>query len=430
MVKVGDIYWTAEVRGADEAQDAAGGLRDSFDDVAGSFLGTAAAEETATEATKENTEATRENERWTERLNADTGLLSSALTFLSSRFGVVSAAATVYGTATAYAAGATTLLNGAIATTYGLLAGPAGLAAGLFLATAGVGLLASELLGLTDVTPVVEAETDSMEGAFADMAFLVGGPLVGFISAGFSLLTGDFEGAKNKFINTSVEWAKAAARWSARVQLGFAAFGQAVKTGIRATVEALDFIIRSGLNSVLGFINTWTERTRDAIVGGLNSAVASAIGPLNELIAKVNQIPRVDIDPIGSDFQLAQTAGRQTGRISTIQNEGLDSRLARVRRQGRRNLEGARRRTERQLERFAPDTIGGDRQTRGIRRRRPSAGGVPAGGSRGPQTQNITVEIGDQSLDLSDLSRGDQRRLAELIGDELGANTQNIAGGR
>ena len=216
MVKIGDVYWAAEVRGADDAQEAGSAISDTFDDVAGSFLGTAAAEEQATEATKQNTEATQENERWTERLNADSGILSSTLTFLTSSFGVASAAATVYSGAVTVATGATTLLNSAITYTYALLAGPAGLAAGLLLTVAAVGLLGSELLGLTDVTPIVEAETTSMSGAFADMAFLIGGPLVGFLGAAFLALTGDFQGAKNMFINTSVEWAKAAARFAAR----------------------------------------------------------------------------------------------------------------------------------------------------------------------------------------------------------------------
>jgi len=450
-MKLGDVYYEAEVRGVGEAQEQGEGLQDSFDDVAGSFLGTAAAQEEATDATQENTEATQENERWTERLNADTGLLSSALTFLSSNFGIASAAATVYSGAVTVATGATTLLNTAITTTYALLAGPAGLAAGLFLTVVAVGLLGSELLGLTDVTPVVEAETTTMSGAFADMAYLIGGPLVGFLGAAFLALTGDFEGAKNMFINTSTEWAKAAARWAARVKLGFAAFGQSVKTGFRATVEAMDYSWRAGLNGLLEFINTWTERVRDGIVGGLNAAVQEAVGPLNSLIAKVNKIPKVDIEPVGDDFQFAATEGRQTGSLSTIQNESLDSRIARVRRQGRENLASVAEETRRQLEQFAPDTIGGDRRTRtglgrraalpgeggaaqrGTRRRRRGMGpGRARGGesSDGPQEQNINVEIGDQSLNIEDLSRGEQRRLAKLIGNELGSDTTTRTGSR
>ena len=450
-MKVGNVYWEAEVRGVGEAQEQGDDLRNSFDDVTGSFLGTAAAQEEATDATQDHTEATQESERWTERLNADTGLLSSSLTFLSSKFGIASAAATVYSGAVTVATGATTLLNSAITATYALLAGPAGLAAGLFATIAAAGLLGSELLGLTDVTPVVATETTSMSGAFADMAYLIGGPLVGVLGAAFLALTGDFEGAKNMFINTSTEWAKAAARWAARVQLGFAAFGQTVITGFRATVETMDFAWRAGLNGLLTFINTWTENVRDAIVGGLNQAVQEAVGPLNSLIAKANQLPRVDIQPIGADFQVGATEERQTGRFSTVRNESLDSRIARVRRQGRENVASVAAETRRQLEQFSPDTTGGDRRTRtglgrraalpgeggaaqrGTRRRRRGMGpGRAADGpsSEGPQEQNITVEIGDQSLNIKDLSRGEQRRLAKLIGDELGGSTQNLTGSK
>jgi len=87
-------------------------------------------------------------------------------------------------------------VSGAATTAWAAIAGPAGLAAGLFLAVVGVGLLGSELLGLTDVTPVVQSETDTMTSTFADLAFLVGGPLVGYMSAAFSALTGDWTAAK------------------------------------------------------------------------------------------------------------------------------------------------------------------------------------------------------------------------------------------
>ncbi|MDW5378966.1 hypothetical protein R6258_18825, partial [Halomonas sp. HP20-15] len=78
-----------------------------------------------------------------------------------------------------------------------------------------------------------------------------------YLSAAFSLLTGDFQAAKNKFVNTSVEWEKAAARFAARVQAGFAAFGIAIKTGIAAAVEAADYAWRRGWNGIL----TFTQQT-------------------------------------------------------------------------------------------------------------------------------------------------------------------------
>lgn len=448
MVKIGDVFWEAEIRGVGEAQEQGSELSDTFDDVAGSFLGTAAAEEVATEATEENTEAKRVNERWTERLSADSGILGSALTFLSSRFGIATTASTAYagalGLVTTATGAATTATKGLIA----VLAGPTGVASGLFTAVVGVGLFGSELLGLTDITPIVEAETSSMSSAFADMAFLIGGPLVGFLGAAFHALTGNFEGAKNAFINTSVEWAKAAARFAARVKLGFAAFGQAVVTGFRATIETIDFAWRAGFNALAAFLNRWVERIRDGIVSGLNNAVRESIDPLNRLIAKVNEIPRVDIEPISEDFRFAETTGRQTAEINTLGNEDLASRLARVRRQGRQNLATVEEETRRQIERFAPDTIGAGRRTqtgvggpartpaearrqnrrrrRAMERRRERV----EEGDGGPDEQRIIVNIDAGGIDFTNLSRAEQRRLAKLIGDELGEDTQDRVGAR
>lgn len=474
MVKVGNVYWQGEIRGAGEAQQQADSLQESQEEVAGSFLGAATAQETSTEATKTNTEATETNERLTSRLQVQTGLLSSALTFLTSNFGLASAAATVYSSAVGLAAGATTLLNGAITTTYGLLAGPAGLAAGTFLATAGVGLLASELLGLTDVTPVVQSETDTMSGAFADMAFLVGGPLTGYLGSAFLALTGDFQGAKNMFVNTSVEWAKAAARFAARVRLGFETMWNGIRSVWRTSIERLDYAWRAGVNTFIQVTNRGVENIHDGLVGGMESAVNDTLSVVNGFIDEYNRrvgsIPWIDeIEPL-QEVSFANTAANNVGDISQLENEGLDSRLRRVFRQEGRRQREAMSRARDSLEQFAPDTIGPDRRTRtglgrraflpgedpravrrrnrrrrGLsprrgggasarttRRRRRGLGAPPpgAGGDSGPTEQNISVEIGDQSLDLSNLSRGDLRTLARLIGDELGGDTTDKTGAR
>lgn len=467
MVKVGDIFWEAEVQGVASAQEAASDLESSYEGVKDSAIASASAQETAADATEENTEAVEKNERWSNRLKVATGLLSSALFFVGSSFGIAGTAATAYAGATAGAALATQVASGAIATLYGVLAGPAGLAGAVALATIGVGLLGAELLGLSDVTPVVESETATITGLFADMAFTIGGPLVGFIAAAFYGLTGDFQAAKNIFINTSVEWIKAVTRFGARVQLGFKTMYNAVRGGTMQFFEFLDYTWRKGFNGLLTTTQKVVNDISNAIVGGFEAAISTAIGPLNDLIAKVNDIPKVDIEPVEQpDFGTASPLDVGAG---TVDNESLDSRMSGVNQRIQERQQTANELARQQLEQFAPGTIGPDRRTttgfgrraflpgedadavarrnrqrrqrqqrqtrqgRGLRRRAESMPDRPtttATTEDKPVQQDINVEIGDQSVDLSNLSRQERKELASLIGDELGGQTGNLSGVR
>lgn len=415
MPKIGEIFWEASVKGTDSAQREADSLEESYQTFAGTAGLVAGRQNELAEKTGETTEQTEKANRWSRRLKGTQGLLASALFFTTDMLGVTSGVMWAYTAATEAATVAT-------GTLYATLAGPAGLAAGVATAVVSVGLLSSELLGLTDVTPVAKAETDTMAGAFADMAYLIGGPLVGYLSAGFSLLTGDFDAAKNKFVNTSVEWAKAAARFAARVQLGFASLGAVVQTGIAAAVEGADWAWRRGLNGLITATNGAAEGIHDGLVGGLQSAVNGALSVLNSFIQRYNQyaqqVPGMDATAGTLGAVNFGTGGRNVGRVGQVQNEALQSRIGRVRTRGRADLAGAKQRTQSQLARFAPDTIGGERRTRtGRRRSAPQVG-----------EQTINVEIGDQTLDIKNLNRAERRELAEFIAEELGTNTTGIAG--
>jgi len=433
MVKLGEVYWLASVKGGDEAADTADDLQGNLEGVAESAIGAASAQNDYGGQVEENTERTQEANRWTSKLDSATGLLGSALFFTADMFGVAGVASTGYSAAVTTAGFATTVLTGAAGaattalgglagaatTAWAAIAGPAGLAAGLFLAVVGVGLLGSELLGLTDVTPVAQKETDTMASTFADLAFLVGGPLVGYLSAAFSALTGDWTAAKNKFVNTSVEWAKAATRFTSKAILGFQAFGIAVKTGIGAAVEAADYVWRAGWNGILTFSQGIVNDISNAIIGGIEGAINSARGGLNSLIQKVNKIPKVNIDPVGR----VSLGGRDplTVGAGTVRNESMSSRMARVRNRGNRQLRSATETARARLDRFAPDTIGGDRQTA-----RP---GEQPGGAN-VQEQNVNVSVDGSNMDLSNMSRSEKKELASLIGDEVGSNTGDLAGGK
>jgi hypothetical protein len=379
MVRVGTIYWQAEIRGADKAETAT-------DDLSNSFVDTA---ESAHEAKTE-----------TSSLDTGLGLLSSAATFAAPQLGVASTVSTAYGTAATYASGTTNLLTGSLTRLRAALIGSGGAAAGLAGATLAAGLLAQEVRGLSDATPIAEAPISSLARTVADAAYLVVGPATGFVGAAFSALTGDFEAAKNKFVNTSVEWAKAATQWAARVQAGFLALGQGLITTIRGTIEVADFAWRKGLNGILSFT---TDRI-DALAGQ---------------VERLNSLP-------GVSLRLARAQAPQ------VENESLQSRLGRARRQGRNALRGIAARERQQLERFAADTVGGNRRTRsglGRRARLPRETRTGGGGGDTVINQENNVEIGDQSLNLKDLTPAECRRLAQTIGDELGDSTTNTIGG-
>lgn len=427
MVKIGEVYWSAAVRGEGKAAAAAADLRGGMNGVAEAASNAADEQNRYSSRAGDATEATEGATRWTGRLRTGQSLLASALYFTGNQLGITTAATKAYAIATLGAAGATTLLTTsmkgarvAAAATAGVLGGlaaaamgPAGVAGGLFAAVGAVGLLGSELLGLTDYTSVAEADMYSMAGAFADVAYLVGGPLVGYMIAGWDLLNGDFEGAKNRFINTSVEWVKASARFAARVRSGFAAAGVAVRTGLESGVEAADYAWRSGLNSLIAATNGVTQKIASGMIGGLERAANGALGVINGLIIRANRVPGINLSTVGR----VRMSRPDVPRLGQLQNEALDSRLGRVRDRNRRRLSGVQERGRRQIAEFAPDTIGGDRRTAG------------AGGSTTIQQEN-NVQIGDQSMNLSTMNRSERKELARLIGRELGTSTTNIAGGK
>jgi len=446
MVKVGDIYWTAETRGVGDAQEQAGGLQESFDGAAESAIGTAAAQETMGDATAESTEKVEKNERWTRKAKVASGLLSSALYFLTGNFSMATAASVAYSGAVGLATTATTYLTGAVGTLYAAVAGPAGIAAGLALATIGVGLLGSELLGLTDVTPVAQAEAGTITSTFADMAYMIGGPLVGFIGAALLALTGDFEGAKTMVVNTSAEWLKAMIRFGVKAVSGFEVMWSGIKYAFDSGIQAIDYTWRSGLNSLIGVTNSMTQGIADGVVGGMESAMNGAVDVINGLIDKANKVPGVDINGVGG----VSIQSPDVPEIGEVANEDLSSRMSAAESRFESNLQDTQQRANAALEQYAPDTMGADRGTSGLNQRgqnltrdggrqgrelsRASSGGASAPGDSGGgtevQEQNVNVEINAEGEGFENMNRSEQKRLAKLIGNELGGQTGDLAGVR
>jgi hypothetical protein len=428
MPSIGSVWWTAEIRQAEAAADKANELQEGLDETADAAAEANDAMNETSRAADASGDSMSQSRGKAGRLKGTMGLLTSSLFFFTPVQAAATAATKAYAAAATLAAGATKAYALSVAALSAVMTAPVLLAGVLLVAVAAVGLLGAELLGLTDVTPVAEAETDSMAAAFADMAFLIGGPLVGYLGAAFSLLTGDFAGAKQKFVNTSVEWTKAAARFAARVQAGLKAFGVAIKTGVRATVEAADYAWRAGWNALAAWTVGLMNDIARSITDGIQGAVNAAIGPLNNLIEKANKIPKVDIGTVGRVDMAAPQLAADAGQVA---NESLRSRIQGVRDRGRRELAQVAATERAQLETFSADTIGGDRATAGA-----GGGGVseltqPSGQARGERTeqtvnQDVNVEIGDQTMDLSSMNRSELQDLADRIADEFGAEIESL----
>jgi len=96
MVKLGEVFWVASVKGGDDAADTASGLQDNLEGVAESAVGAASAQNDYGGQVEENTKRTEEANRWTSKLDSSTGLLGSALFFAADMFGVAGVATTLY----------------------------------------------------------------------------------------------------------------------------------------------------------------------------------------------------------------------------------------------------------------------------------------------------------------------------------------------
>jgi hypothetical protein len=422
MPSIGAVWWTAEIRQAEAAAGKANDLQEGLDETAASADRANDAMNDTSKSAKVSGDSMERSRGKAGRLKGAMGLLTSSLFFFTPVQAAATAATKAYATAAALAAGASKAYALSVAALSSVLTAPVVLAAAVLTAVAAVGLLGSELLGLTDVTPVAEAEAATMSAAFVDMAFLVGGPLVGYLSAAFSALTGDFAGAKQKFVNTSVEWTKAAARFAARVQAGLKAFGVSIKTGVRATIAAIDYAWRAGWNALAGWTVGIINDINQSITDGIQGAVNAAVDALNSLIEKANRVPTVDIGTVGRVDMAAPQLAADAGQVA---NESLQSRIQGVRDRGRQELAQISATGQAQLERFSADTIGGDRATAGA-----GGGGVSelTRPSQEPQVerteqtvnQDVSVEIGDQSMDLSNMSRSDRQDLADRIADQFG----------
>lgn len=416
MVRIGEVFWVASVKGADDAADSADQLNDSMGSVAGAAIGAASAQDDYADSASEANEQTERGSFVTGALNVAQSLLGSTLFFTSQSFSVASVAATAYTgamslatTATSGLAAVVTYLGGGLATATGyvsgfvswLAAGSAGAlafgaAVGLAIGTLGVWIL--EVTGALD--------------AVRNFGAWVGNVLPGWVRDGLLQMLSLAVGPLSVFGGFIVGF----------VQGGFdEAFrkaGQVVDVFIGSWDRQIGRIVSVAEDGWTMLKQGWTD-FKNWIFGVVDGIVDKIMAIPDAAAEAADSIPRSDI---------AGEAGRQAGGAASWAAGGLSDAAS-----GEVNLpsldSGGLVRHDgiaqvHKGEAVIPESIvqganrdGGSRTAR-----------VPAGGGDEETTYNI--EIGDQTLDLSNVSRSTLRELAAMIDSEIGSSTGNLAGGR
>ena len=189
-----------------------------------------------------------------------------------------------------------------------------------------------------------------------------------------------------------------------------------------------------------------TQGIADGVVGGLEAASNGAVDVINGLIREANRVPGVDISGVGG----ISIESPDVPEIGQIANEDLSARMSAAESRFESNLANTEQRANAVLERYAPDTMGAGRGTSGLNQRgqnltrdggrqgrglaRASSGGASAAGDDGGGTQveeqNVNVEINTEGKGFENMNRSERKRLAKLIGDELGGQTGDLTGVR
>lgn len=446
MVKIGEVFWVASVKGADTATEQADEIEDSMGSVASSATEAANAQNRYGEATSEAGERTGRLSFLTGGLNVAQSLLGSTLFFTAQSFGVAGTAATAYAGAMTVAAAASTgltaaaaklsgvvaAISGALAVASGkasgliawFMAGSAGalaLAAGIGVAVGLMGVFALEITGVMDRvrnfgrTLGTELPGWARDGIINLISLFAGGLAIigGFISGFVRGFISDFQRARENGVGI------VGSLW-AGITGGF----------------------RQGVNDALGvfniFVGAWERqlaRLKSASDAGWNRLQQGwtdlkdwIFGIVDGIVGKIMEIPDAAKEA-ASSIPGADLAGGAVGATGGVVGGATDVGGDLI--SGGRDLLGIQ--------------SGGVIQESGVaevhrgeavipRRlveaaERPAASGGDGSGDTTVE-QTYDIDLGDQSLDLSTLDRSTLRVLARMIGEEMGTATGNVAGGK
>lgn len=277
------------------------------------------------------------------------GGLAAAQTLIS---GTVVASFLSWAWSSLTAASATGALTAAFG---GLSAVTLGLVAGMTLLAIGAGVLSAELLGITDVTPIVGGQFGALGDMFASLAFFLTGPFIAAVAMTVAFLKGDLGEAADVGKTFAREMGKSFMRVGIHAKTGvyFAVMmvkngflimwrvaREKTKDGIHGTLSLFDDGVDGMANAILTarelipayFADMWDAAKKHS-ADALNWIINKADGAINKMIDAANKLPKVSIDNV--DIGNVSGGGGATGAV-----ERARDRAARRRKTGRTNLAG------------------------------------------------------------------------------------------
>jgi len=385
MVTIGSLTWTAKVEGAGNAQRKADNVADSMeqaDEKAGGLntrLGQTSGR-LVTGAKKSRRLATRMTS-----LTGILGLVTSGLFFLgaqaSAAWAAIGGLSGIVATVSGWLATASGLVSGFVSW---LAAGSAGALAFAGAMGAAVGLFVVWILHITGVMDWVRR-----------LGAMIGGQLPAWARDGLTALIGIFAGPLaviGGFINGFIE---------GTMKGGLV---QGIETGVARATQVFD--------TLAGAFDRTIQRAREFVVDGLSGlgdmAANSLSGAFNAVVPSQLNIPEITIgggSVAGQDLPSA-TIGGGAIDLPQLQTGGVIDRTGIfLGHAGERVLNTAE--VSRTGESGGPSPMGG--------------GGVTIG--------EISVEFGDQTLDLTNLTEADKQEIARLVAEETGREVESTIGG-
>jgi len=420
MVNLGSIYWSVEVANAADAAAQAGEVQEQMGKTAEKATQANEAVNQSSQSMGQYADSTSRSRRVTSRFQGTLGLLSTALFFvggsIASLLGISTSLTATWATLAAVGgtllgwlttlgaylagglSGAITALSGYLSTFVAwLAAGSSGAIAvagaiGGLIGLAGVFIL--EWTGVLDIVQNfgsyvgnvlpgwVRDAMISLIGFFLGPLAIIGGAIVGFVR-------GTLEGGLKEGIRRAVSNAR-------QVLDIFAGAWTRLFSGLWSAVQSF----LSDLGSVPGRIRSIFGSLGDALGGRLR-------GAFNATIPSSLDIPSVTIGGgsiAGQDIPSA-TIGGGSLDLPQLQTGGFIEKAGAFFGHPGEAVVPA----DVTQDVFGSSTGGGEGQ---------AAGGVTI--------EEIRIEIGDQSLDLRDLTPADIRRLADELAPELGREVENI----
>lgn len=416
MPSIGAVWWTAEIRKAEDAAEKADRLQKELDQTADKARGANRAMNRASDSAGEGSKRFGRLRNSAGRLSGTVGLLTSAVFFLISTFGsalgislslsgawatITGVAGTLWGILTtigAYLAGG---LSSALSTIVGygsafvswLAAGSAGALAVAAAIGVAIGILGVMVLEVTGVLDAVRGFAQylgsnlspTVRDVFLSIISFVAGPLAVIGAAITGFVQGFLEGGLQEGIHRAVANAK-------RVLDIFAGAWSRTLGRIGGFIDG--FI--SDIISAAGRIGSE--------LGSLGNAVGQSFkSGFNAIIPDRLNIPQVTIGggSIAGQNIPSVTIGGGAINLPHLQTGGL------IERAGAAFLHPGEAVVPAEVTRSVQQTSGDS-------------------GSGGLTIEEVTIEIGDQTLDLSTLTRSELQDLADLIGDNFGEEIESL----